>query len=207
MTDLPANSHSAKEKASTEKVVKKVVTGSVVEKKPPFWSRIREVFGGGDLKTAGSYIAAEVLLPAARQMIYDAISRGTERMVFGDRGHSRPVEPGRPRVQYNNPNSRYSPVQYGSITNPGPSYHQRNTSNNVNSIVLDTRGEASAIVEQLGDIMERYEVASVADFRTMIGEPSDPTDQGWGWATIIDFEIRQDRDGGWALHIPRPIPI
>lgn len=205
MDEFPANSNKAKEpkepkpKKEKEKKIEKVITGDVVERKRPFGSKIKDVFIGGEFKSAMMYIAAEVLLPAARNMIVDATTKGIERVVYGDDPRRRPSG-SRNRVNYSHPMDRFSPIS----RNVGflPEQQARVTRrHDVNDLVLATREEAEIVVERLGDIIDRYESASVADLKDLVGLPTSFVDNGWGWVSVNNITIRQTRDG-FVLNLP-----
>ena len=75
MQDFPANSHKSKEpnEEPAPKNIEKIVTGPVIKQKRPIGVRFKEVFFGGEFKSATRYIAADVLLPAMRNLIVDAV--------------------------------------------------------------------------------------------------------------------------------------
>jgi len=109
MPDYAGNTNKGKdenpEKDKPEKHVEKVVTNEVVKKPNTISRKFKDIFFGGDAKSAMRYVSADVLLPALRDLIVDVVARGTERMIYGESG-GRPSR--RPtyesRVQYN----RYS---------------------------------------------------------------------------------------------------
>src|SRR6476620_8182307 len=72
-----------------DKVVVKVVTGEVIQKPNKMSRKFRDIFLGGDARSALRYVAADVLLPAFRDLIVDTATRGTERLVYGDSGRGR----------------------------------------------------------------------------------------------------------------------
>ena len=87
MEDYPSNSHKKKTppKAIEEaKKVERVVEGEVIRRKKPLGKRFAELFIGGDAKSVGSYVMFEVLLPAVKDTLADAMSQGVERMLFGE---------------------------------------------------------------------------------------------------------------------------
>ncbi len=69
---------------SKEKVEKVVITGEVITKKKGLGRKFKELFVSADAKSVIAYVAADVLLPAARNMIVDASTKGIERMMYGE---------------------------------------------------------------------------------------------------------------------------
>ena len=114
-SEFPPNSRIKKETKVEEekKVVEKVVTGKVSRRKTPLSKRLKELFVGGDTHSVGSYILFDVLVPAAKDTIADAISQGIERMLFGDaRSSSRRTGLG--------PRAHGGHVQYNRYTSSTP---------------------------------------------------------------------------------------
>ncbi len=83
---FPGNSKKAKafEEKPEKKAVEKVVTGEVVQKKPPILQRVKNIFFAGDVNTVTRYLAQEVLLPALRNLIVDSTTKCIEKMMYGD---------------------------------------------------------------------------------------------------------------------------
>lgn len=185
------------EKDDEEKVIEKVVTGEVIKKKPPLGQRFKTIFFGGDSRGAARYIAADVLLPAIRNLLVDATTKGVERMVYGEsRPNRRPGYDYRSRVQYHSPLIRPD-IRSGRLPDQGPRITRRETSD----LVLASREEAELVLERLIDILDKYEVVSVADLYDLTGLPSSHVDNKWGWTHLHTTEIRQVREG-FLLNLP-----
>lgn len=198
--DYQGNSHKNKDnpdKTLPEKNVEQVTTGVVIEKKPSLGRKFKNIFFGGEFKGASRYIAADVLFPAFRNLIVDATTKGIERMVYGESSMQRRRHPDyRPRVQYNNPMAARDRPRLPN--QPLASQRMRRDANN---LVLTSREEAELVLERLIDILDKYEVASVADLYDLTGLPSSHVDNKWGWTYLNNTEIRQVRDG-FLLDLP-----
>lgn len=89
VTDFPSNQHKDKEdvepkKEEAKEKVEKVVETEPVRRKKPLGTRLKETFFGGDTRGVWGYVTQEVLVPAAKDVIADAVSQGIERMVYGE---------------------------------------------------------------------------------------------------------------------------
>lgn len=196
MPDYASNAHRQKE-PPPEKVVEQVVTGEVIVRKKTFGQKFKSIFFGGDAKSALRYLAADVFLPTIRNLVVDATTKGMERMVYGESAQRRraPISYGS-RVQYNAPVRRdraYLPDQANRPLRPV----RRDT----NDMVLSTREEAELVLERLLDIIDKYQVASLADLYDLTGLPTSSIDNKWGWTYLNNTEIRQVRDG-FLLDLP-----
>ena len=215
-SEFPSNSKNPKgpiKKDLPEKKIEKVVTGEVQTRKKPLGKRFRETFAGADSKSVLEYVVMDVMVPAAKDMIADAVSQGVERKLFGEVRSSSRRAGGyggfRPGGQGFTAYNRMGPPG-GKTREPmdprGPSTSRRARSHNFDEIILATRAEANEVLDQLYSVISQYEVASVADLYEMVELPSNFTDNKWGWTDLRGAEITRVRMG-YLLDLPRPEPI
>lgn len=212
MSEFPGNSFRDKENAEKpegpnpeEKKIEQVTSEPATRRKKPLGKRFANLFFGGDAKTAGNYVIFDVLIPAAKDMIVNAGSQMIERVIFGENRRSRPtytspLHQDRPigRVQYN----RYSmQPQQPNISRQGRATHD------FDEIVLNSRSEAESVLEQLHNIVSRYEAVSVADLYTTVGLASNHVDNTWGWTNLSSARVMPLRGGGYLLDLPEPKPL
>ena len=190
--------------AKPEKQIEMVVTGEVIQKPKGLGRKFKDVFFGGDLKTAARYAAADVIFPALRNLLVDTVSKGAERLVFGESTYRRrPVEY-RSRIQYNSPPLRdpRDPRSYPSRgllpDQPHPNRVMRRESNDV---IFAQKEDAERVLEQMIDIIDQYQVVSWADLCAMCEWDSSPIDNKWGWTYLTNVQIRQTRDG-YLIDLP-----
>lgn len=207
---LPGNSKKAREESAKadqedvteEKIIKKVTTAKI--RKQSLGRRIAETFTGDDAQSVGQYVVFEVLLPAFKNMVADAVTGGVERLMFGD---SR----GRRSSSYSSSSSKSNYTAYNRYSGGSSDRDkERRTVSRVRhgheEIIVDNRDDANDIVSQLIDLVERFDVATVPDLYAMIGKSPNFTDEKYGWTDIHDLrrvEIRRLRDG-WLIDLPRP---
>jgi len=207
MDSYPPNSRKPKLVEEEPKKVEKVIEGTVLRRKKPLGKRITEMFVGGDARTAGSYVVFEVLLPAAKDTIADAISQGIERMLFGEaRSTSRRTgyRPNQGYVSYN----RYSPSTRQTPYRDEPRMPSRKAraTHDFDEIILATRVEAEEVIDRLFDLVSRYESATVKDLYELVGVPPNYTDDKWGWSDIRGAGVTRIRNG-YLLDLPKPEPM
>jgi len=200
--DYQGNPNKDKEK-KPEKQIEKVVTGEVIQKPRSIGRKFKDIFFGGDLKASAKYVAGEVILPAFRDLLVDAITNGAKRMVYGESMYRRRPTDYRPRVQYSNPiNPSYrimDPRDRARLPDqPHPGRQQRR---DANDIVLAKREDAELVVERLIDIINMYEVASLADLNDLLGWPTTPVDNKWGWTYLSNVGVNQVREG-YLIDLP-----
>lgn len=205
MDEFPGNSKNVTEGAKTEKVITKVVTGEVIQRKKSIGRKFKEIFFGGEFKGAGRYILADVLLPALRNLVVDTTTEGIKRAVYGEsaaRRRATSITDYRPRISYNNPvdRSRSDPRNRTSLPHQPP-YVTRSSHQQIGDLILVSREEAEVVVERMVDIIDKYDVVSVSDLKGMIGHESTYIDNKWGWSYLGRVEIRQVRDG-YLIDLP-----
>lgn len=204
MDEFPPNTKRDQEaKTPKPEKMEKVVTGEVVKRRTPLGIRFRNTFFGGDFKGSMLWVAREVLLPAAKNMVFDAWSEGGKRVLWGEtRRHSRSTGyPGyTPRISYNTPVNRDPRLSYPGPSQASPMQRERL---DLGQLIFSSREDAEMVIDTLRDIIERYEVASVGDLHELMGLASPFTDNKWGWTNLTQVAIRQIREG-YLIELPNP---
>lgn len=209
--DFPGNSNTErvkKKKQEEEKPVKhvsKVIDGSVVKRKRGWWRRVQDAMTGDDAQTVGAYILYDVAIPAFRDLIFDIIRNGAERSLYGDVRPSRGSGRGL---------GRNNIINYGSMSRPrgreDRDYRddRREISNRArrsqsfDEIIIEDRGEAEHVIDQLVDLIDRFQVASVNDLYELVGVTPDTAGERWGWYNLSSAKAVRTRDG-YLLDLPR----
>jgi hypothetical protein len=186
--------------AEEPKKVESVVTGKVVRRKQPIGKRFFQTFFGGDAKSVAGFVMMDVLLPSAKDMIFEAFTQGMQRTLFGESGPGATRRPGASRpgyTPYNRMGAGTRPAEPREISRAARSQH------NFDEILLATRVEAETVIDRLYDLIERYEEASVADLYDLVEISGDFTDAKWGWKSLTGARAVRTRDG-YLLDLPRP---
>lgn len=181
----PPNSYKSKEE--NRKKVEKVATGNE-KKKSSFLTNFFE----NDLEDVFHYIFQDVLIPAAKRMLADALNNGVEMWLF-DRSSNKSGE----YVSYDGYSRRRGQSERREATHSG---------RRLRYITFDTRSEAQVVLNNLCDLCDEYDGATVADYYDLAGVLSDYTDNKYGWTELGDCRIRYDRKG-YVIDLPRPKPI
>ena len=149
------------------------------------------------------------MLPAAKYMIVEAISQGFEKLIFGDsrrgRGSRHPQSGPTGYVSYNRLSGPMSDVS--RLTGPARAMSRMaRARHNFDEIILDNRSEAEQVIDQLFDVVSRYESATVADLYELVGLTAAHTDHKWGWTDLHGAGVSRIR-GGYLLDLPEPVPL
>lgn len=186
MEEYKSNSHkSRREKIKTEqpeKRVEKVVSGSVKTKK-----RIRKltnVFIPEDVDNVKSYIFEDIVVPAVKDIILDAV-----KAVLGTNGK-------------NGRKSTASKVSYRKYYDPAEP-RKRNSSSicDYDDIFFDTRSEAENVLGAMDEILAAYKIVRVADYFDLAGIDGPWTGNDYGWTDLRMAKIIYTRDG-YTIKLP-----
>ena len=71
----------------------------------------------------------------------------------------------------------------------------------MNDVILGTKEQAELVAERLIDILEKYDVASLADLYDLLGLETSHIDQKWGWTYLGNVQVHQVRQG-YLLELP-----
>lgn len=199
--NLPDNSHKgrndAKQKQAMEgKRAEKVVHGKVKTKKNEM-RKLTDLFISEDVSNVKSYILMDVLVPAIKKAVYDIVVNSLDMSLFGGRGGRRSTADKVSYTDYSRSSRRDDRSYSSSRTTSGYSY---------DDIILETRGEAEAVLARMDEIMEEYEIVRVADLYDLVGITGEHTDNKYGWTNIRNAEIVRVRDG-YTIKMPRALPI
>lgn len=193
--DYPSNSHKAREQetpALPEKRVDKVITGGVKKAKKGVLNTALKLFIAEDVTDVKSHIVHNIVIPTLKRMASDAF----DYFLNGETGKRRPTT-----KSYTN----YS----GSYRSDDRDRHERyvvRDAYEIDDIVLDSRGDAEMVLDELCELIERYGKATVADLYDAIGTTAQHTDYNYGWTSLRTASIVRVRDG-YLLKFPRISPF
>ena len=206
-SEFPPNSETSKRGTPNGKNLEPIVTGGAVRRKRSLRKQFSDTFLAGDARSSVRYVVLDIILPQIKDLMVEAVSGGVEKLIFGDsrrRGSTPPSSGPQGYVSYN----RYSHTM-GPSRQSGPSRamsRQARSRHNFDEIVLDQRAEAEQVIDQLFDLVSKYDSATVADLYELVGLPSTHTDNKWGWEDLTGAGVSRVR-GGYLLDLPEPEPL
>lgn len=172
--------------------VDKVVKGEVVQTKKNKIQKVAETFFGGDLRDVASYVVRDVMIPAAKDMLYDTVSQGFSRLLFGE-------------VRPRNTSSNRGYTSYSSISRDRNARRNEvavRNRNDFDDVTFRDRRDAEAVMDTLRDTIDHYGQCSVADLLKASGISPRYTDYDIGWTDLARATIARYRDG-YVLNMPR----
>lgn len=195
----PSNSNKKKE-VQEKKPVEKIISGKVIVRKKSLGKKFTETFLGNNLNSVSNYILNDVLVPAAKNLIYEIVTGGTEMSLWGDVKSRRRDGKGGSKTSYER---FYKERDRDDRREPSP---RNRTRHDFYDITLESRAEAVEVLSRLVDFIDEYGIATVADYYDLVGYTSNFTDNKYGWDNLSDVIPRRVRDG-YVLDLPKPIVL
>jgi len=177
--------------------------GKGIRRKKSLVESVAWGIAGDATKDVLQYVLRDVLLPAAKNMLQEAVSSGFEMLLFGE---------ARPRGKSKD---RDSIVSYGSFYRGRdrdespykPSRSRRAGRFDLDDILFKDHGEAEDVLTNLCDQLEKYHQVTVADFYELADiEGGTWADDKWGWTDLRRAYCTHAR-GGWAIVLPKPVEL
>lgn len=188
-----SNSYKSKEAARNEekKKLDKVVVGQVKTKKKSGVSKFVSGFISDDAQNIKSYLFKDVVVPTIKKTITDIV----DMILYGGKHKTSRTPASRVsyRSYYDDPrDSRREPTTIQQF--------------DYDDIILETRGDAEEVLDQLNALIDTYKIASVADLYDLVGITSSWTTNKYGWTNLSNADVIRTRDG-YQLKLPRALPI
>lgn len=194
MENYPSNSHKAREEVA-EKKVEKVVSGKTSTKKKSGIRKLSDTFLSEDVSNVKSYIFSEVLLPAAKKLVSDIVTNGTNMLLYGE---------------IKNKKGNSSKVSYSRYYDDRSRDYRSPVVRNIfdyDEIIFETRGDAEAVLDAMYDILNQYKVVSVAELYDLANITThNYTCNNYGWIDLRGSSVVRVRDG-YILKLPRALAI
>lgn len=200
--------------AKAEPKLKKIEGMNVVTTKKSIGKRVKESFGGQDLRSVGLYLLFDVIVPSSRDLLFDLIKEGGHRAIYGDSSRrSTSSEPtrivGSSRIRSTNYNTMSATSTNGRTAGDTALSSRERTMFDFSNLVIPERDIAEMIVERMTDAVEEFGTVSVADFYDLLEITGTGfTDQTFGWtaATFRNVSARKVRDG-FIIDLPTPTQL
>lgn len=193
-----------KKEPKDSKEITPVASGKV--KKKGFLRRSFDTIVGKDVDSVGGYIVNDVLAPAIRDTIVNVVTGGIEMLIYGETRTRGGIRGGLLGNSQRTSSYNYNGI-YSGPNKPAAAQIQRTrTPRDFDGICFETRGEAEDVLSRMIDILETYNIISVADFYQLSNVASTPQDQKWGWTSLKDASVDRTRDG-YVVALPKPSPI
>lgn len=180
---------------------------SVKIKKPGFLQKLTSNLISRESDNIGDYVLWEVLIPAAKTTIQEGLITAIEMIFHGGAATGRRSRRDKSHISYGSyygGGGRRKPWQdrYGPTERDG--HYATGYSNRLDGIYFEFGEEADGVLEELHNLLDRYEQVSIADYYELAGIANmiEPTDHGWGWTSLSGSRIVTTRHG-FMINLPR----
>lgn len=178
-----------------EKRVEPVVSGGATTQKKTKLGKFASSMIAQDLSSVGEQLYSDVLIPSFKKIIQDIFVNGIDMLLYGKSGGPRSMNTAS-KVSYGSFYQRSygsEPVRAGSS----------NSAFDYDNIVFDSRGDAEAVLTSMEDLLDQFEVVSVADLYELadIAAPN-YTANKYGWTSLKGAQVLRCRDG-YLIKLPR----
>ena len=195
MEEYKSNSDRSKNQSQEvpQRRAEKVITGGVTQRRKSGIDKLGSIFLAGDVEDVKEYIIEDVLIPTIKRAFYDIICNGTG-MLLGERNPNKSNQSSRVsyRAYYDRPDERKS----------RDNSNQSRSNYSYKDLIFDNRGDAEVVLEQMFELLDRYDAVSIADLFDLAGESSNYTDNKYGWTNLADARVQPVR-GGYVIQLPR----
>lgn len=183
---------------------RRIPRARVIQQKKSFTQSIAETLVGDGTNSVGAYILRDVLVPALKSLISDAVTSGIEMILYGETGGRK--SRGRDRER--------STINYSSFSRRDRDEDRRERRRptyrgkfDLDEIYFRDHTDAEDVLEELSDRCEEYGEVSVADFFELAGiEGVTHAHYKWGWTDLKRARNTHTRHG-WAIMLPEPEPL
>lgn len=193
--------NSNKSKTEKRKTLSAVVSdpNKVGEHKQTLASKFSKAFFSEDIKTIGQWITFDVVMPAVKEAIVNAVTGAVEIALFGNT---------RTRRTNNNQYGNTSYVSYNNYYNRPKCAQVSEEETNYKEFIFESRGDAEDVLSTMCDLIETYGQVSVADLYDLVGKSkySDFTNERYGWRNLSSASVKRV-SGGYILSLPRSIQL
>lgn len=204
-TNYKSNSHKSKSEQNNQEErpkVEKVISGTARTKKKGPVKKLVNAFLAEDIHNVKSLLVSDVLIPAAKKVFFDVITRGADMFIYGGTGGGDRRRPNASKVTYRDyyerrNDDRRPPIGSNQSTRSVYDYDE---------VILDTRTEAEEVLLRMDEIIKTYGVVTVADLYDLVGISDNYTDHRYGWTNIRNAKPERVRDG-YILNLPKALPI
>lgn len=193
--------------------LEKLVEGKLVVQKKSIGTKAKNVFVGVDFKGLAWHVVKDNLFPDIRNMVFDASNEVLKRLIYpnGIKRGGRTLSNASHFTTYGGIVKRAytEPRELGpglsTQSAPGPTQGPRAVSGRDEDTLylVPTREDAEGVLEMMNAITQEYDIVSVHALKEILGIDRSHVDEKWGWAGVIDAEIRGTRDG-YLMDFPIP---
>lgn len=202
MREYQSNSHLSKERQKEQsenvpkKNIQKVVSGSVKTKENK-GRKITDIFVPGDVSTVKSHVFMDVFVPAVKDLVYKIVVDSADMILFDGRSGGSRAKSGGSKPSYRS--------YYENKSDRRDARPATRSRIDYDDIIYPNRRDAEAVLSEMLDTVERYQLVTVMDMYDMagLGAEAPYTADKFGWTNLRNAEVRHVREG-YIIDLPKP---
>lgn len=193
--EYKSNSHKSKTKEVVEerKKVDKIVNGKVITKKRSLGKKFTDTFLSEDIESVKNYAINDLLIPGVKDAFLDCMAMLLTGSTRGRKSGTGSI-------------FNYGSCYKSSNSNKKQTYRIQSSGYNVDDIILDDKGEAEFLLDNLLNEIDQYHKAYVSDLYQMIGKTTTFLDTEYGWESLGKASVRRVHEG-YLLDLPKPVKL
>lgn len=203
--------------AKAEPKLKKIEGVNVIQAKPTLGKRLRESFGGQNLKSVGMAVLLEVIVPNAKDLLFDIVNEGAQRSIYGESGRRRTTSSAiastivgsASRVRNTNYSNISTQTRVVGSPNTTPMSTRERSQFDFSNMIFPERAHAEEVLEQLSNAIDEFGMVPVADvYEALEVSGNGFTDQKFGWdaRALAGSKVQKVREG-YILLLTPPIEM
>lgn len=169
-------------------------------KKKSFFKKLGENFIAEDIKDVFDYVGHNVLIPAIKRGIVEAVNNGISRLLLGGSSAYTP----------NNNYGNGSYISYNSISNVVRGNSTEMRTRNIydyQNWSFTSSEAADKVLHDMIELIDIYHCVSISEYYQLIGKPTTSADNNYGWTNLFTTDILPDGNGLWYINFPKPVDI
>jgi len=201
-------------------IVPVISQNNITIKKKPFTQKFKEAFISQDFKTAAQGVNNNVIIPAIKRVIADAISNTINSILFGTSAPTgfkiNPSTWSWNGITYNGSNINYSGISKTTTFQQQTTQVPNTGAYKWDEIIIcpdaskgetmaDAERHADDIMNQLRAMLERFGQVSINDFFDTCSLPMNNTLGNYGWNNLRDMDKVMIPNTGFWIKLPSPV--
>ena len=194
-----------------EKKHEKVQLKGLVTRKKS--SKFAELFLKEDIQSVQKYVREDVIFPAIKDAILNAVTSGLSMIFFGEVRDKR--DRNRSRASHVSYSRYYDDRDYDRRDRDRDRDDDRRKRYDYEDITFDNRGDAIEVINSLIDMINEYKIVSIHDYYDILPEElldeldihPEFTDEKYGWTDLRSIHEERAFGGKWRIKMPRAIPL
>lgn len=190
----PGNSHRGKQPEKSDRPkLDKIVSDGVRQRKTPLGKRIASTFTGADARSVGQYVLFDVILPAIKDLIFDASTQGLQQTLFGNDPRVSTRRNSGQHVGYSKMSTSQGKISSATVREAAQTYRE---------IILPDRGAAEKVLDTMSMQLDQYDQVTVSDLYDLVGITGSFTDNNFGWTNLSRAKIVRVGRDEYLLDMP-----